>query len=56
MPLGTTISYIIIAIIIGALFGGIIRIIRYTSKRKKQDPVEKKLDRVLQLLEKQNKG
>ncbi|MFE6139323.1 DUF4083 domain-containing protein [Bacillus sp. NPDC057893] len=55
MPLGTTISYIIIAIIIGALFGGIIRIIRHTSNRKKQDPVEQKLDRVIQLLEKQNK-
>jgi len=55
MPLGITISYIIIAIIIGALFGGIIRIIRYTSNRKKQDPIEQKLDRVIQLLEKQNK-
>ncbi|MBJ7997334.1 DUF4083 domain-containing protein [Bacillus mycoides] len=55
MPLGTTISYIIIAIIIGALFGGIIRIIRHTNNRKKQDPVEQKLDRVIQLLEKQNK-
>ncbi|PES61600.1 DUF4083 domain-containing protein [Bacillus cereus] len=55
MPLGTTISYIIIAIIIGALFGGIIRIIRRTNNHKKQDPVEQKLDRVIQLLEKQNK-
>ncbi|HDR7415323.1 TPA: DUF4083 family protein [Bacillus toyonensis] len=55
MPLGTIISYIIIAIIIGALFGGIIRIIRHTSNHKKQDPVEQRLDRVIQLLEKQNK-
>ncbi|MEI3894646.1 MULTISPECIES: DUF4083 family protein [unclassified Bacillus (in: firmicutes)] len=55
MPLGTTISYIIIAIIIGALFGGIIRTIRHTSNHKKQDPVEQKLDRLIQLLEKQNK-
>lgn len=55
MPLGTTISYIIIAIIIGALFGGIIRIIRRNSNNKKQDLVEQKLDRVIQLLEKQNK-
>ncbi|QWG81196.1 MULTISPECIES: DUF4083 family protein [Bacillus cereus group] len=55
MPLGTTISYIIIAIIIGALFGGMIRIIRHTSNHKKQDPVEQKLDRVIQLLEKQDK-
>ncbi|PHD41495.1 DUF4083 domain-containing protein [Bacillus toyonensis] len=55
MPLGTTISYIIIAIIIGALFGGIIRIIRHTSNRKKQDSVEQKLDKIIQLLEKQNK-
>ncbi|PHD55595.1 DUF4083 family protein [Bacillus wiedmannii] len=55
MSLGTTISYIIIAIIIGALFGGIIRIIRRNSNQKKQDPVEQKLDRVIQLLEKQNK-
>ncbi|MFJ8417153.1 DUF4083 family protein [Bacillus paramycoides] len=55
MPLGTTISYIIIAIIIGALLGGIIRRIRHTSNRKKRDPVEQKLDRVIQLLEKQNK-
>jgi len=55
MPLGTTIYYVIIAVIIGALFGGIIRIIRHTSNRKKQDPVEQKLDKVIQLLEKQNK-
>ncbi|PQZ38847.1 DUF4083 domain-containing protein [Bacillus sp. MYb209] len=55
MPLGTTIYYVIIAVIIGALFGGIIRIIRHTGNRKKQDPVEQKLDRVIQLLEKQNK-
>lgn len=53
MPLGTTIYYIIIAIIIGALFGAIIRILRYTSSRKKQNPVEQKLDKVIQLLEKQ---
>ncbi|MED1568485.1 DUF4083 family protein [Bacillus paramycoides] len=44
-----------ILVIIGALFGGIIRIIRHTSNHKKQDPVEQKLDRVIQLLEKQNK-
>ncbi|MED0906562.1 DUF4083 domain-containing protein [Bacillus cereus] len=58
MPLENSIYYIvvtIILIIIGALFGGIIRIIRHTSNRKKQDPVEQKLDRVIQLLEKQNK-
>ncbi|MBJ8055696.1 DUF4083 family protein [Bacillus cereus] len=58
MPLETDIYYIevaIILVIIGALFGGIIRIIRHTSNRKKQDPVEQKLDRVIQLLEKQNK-
>ncbi|EJR92901.1 DUF4083 family protein [Bacillus mycoides] len=58
MPLETSIYYIevaIILVIIGALFGGIIRIIRHTSNRKKQDPVEQKLDRVIQLLEKQNK-
>ncbi|MDT3497418.1 DUF4083 domain-containing protein [Bacillus toyonensis] len=42
-------------VIIGALFGGIIRIIRHTNNRKKQDPVEQKLDKVIQLLEKQNK-
>ncbi|MFD6509785.1 DUF4083 family protein [Bacillus sp. NPDC060175] len=58
MPLETSIYYIevaIILVIIGALFGGIIRIIRHTSNRKKQDQVEQKLDRVIQLLEKQNK-
>ncbi|PEA58799.1 DUF4083 domain-containing protein [Bacillus thuringiensis] len=55
MPLETTISCIIIAIIIGALFGGIIRIIRHTSNHKKQESAEQKLDRVIQLLEKQNK-
>ncbi|MGQ8826293.1 DUF4083 family protein [Bacillus sp. NA_146.1] len=58
MPIENSIYYIvvtIILIIIGALFGGIIRIIRHTSNRKKQDPVEQKLDRVIQLLEKQNK-
>ncbi|ARJ24623.1 MULTISPECIES: DUF4083 family protein [Bacillus] len=58
MPLETSIYYIevaIILVIIGALFGGIIRIIRHTSNRKKQDPIEQKLDRVIQLLEKQNK-
>ncbi|EJS10752.1 DUF4083 family protein (plasmid) [Bacillus mycoides] len=58
MPLETDIYYIevaIILVIIGALFGGIIRIIRHTSNRKKQDSVEQKLDRVIQLLEKQNK-
>ncbi len=53
MPLGTTIYYIIIAVIIGALFGGIIRILRYTSSHKKQNPVEQKLDKIIQLLEKQ---
>ncbi|MBK5432151.1 DUF4083 family protein [Bacillus mycoides] len=58
MPLENSIYYIevaIILLIIGALFGGIIRIILHTSNRKKQDPVEQKLDRVIQLLEKQNK-
>ncbi|WP_242489409.1 DUF4083 family protein [Bacillus sp. TH19] len=45
----------IILVIIGAMFGGIIRIIRHTSNRKKQDQVEQKLDRIIQLLEKQNK-
>ncbi|MEF8682829.1 UNVERIFIED_CONTAM: DUF4083 family protein [Bacillus cereus] len=58
MPLENSIYYIGVAIIlaiIGALFGGIIRIIRHTSNRKKQDSVEQKLDRVIQLLEKQNK-
>ncbi|MED0979778.1 DUF4083 family protein [Bacillus paramycoides] len=56
MPLGTTIYYIIIAVIIGALFGGIIRILRYTSSHKKQNLVEQKLDKIIQLLEKQNKN
>ncbi|HDR6301698.1 DUF4083 domain-containing protein [Bacillus pseudomycoides] len=58
MPLENSMYYIgvaIILVIIGALFGGIIRIIRHTNNRKKQDPVEQKLDRVIQLLEKQNK-
>lgn len=55
MSLGTTISYTIIAIIIGVLFGEIIRIILHTSNRKKQDPIEQKLDRIIKLLEKQNK-
>ncbi|MEI4709485.1 DUF4083 family protein [Bacillus cereus] len=58
MPLENTIYYIgvaIILIIIGAMFGGIIRIIRHTNNRKKQDSVEQKLDKVIQLLEKQNK-
>ncbi|WP_242238239.1 DUF4083 family protein [Bacillus cereus group sp. BfR-BA-01316] len=58
MPLESSIYYIevaIILVIIGALFGGIIRIIRHTSNRKKQDPIEQKLDKVIQLLEKQNK-
>ncbi|MDA2274365.1 DUF4083 domain-containing protein [Bacillus thuringiensis] len=58
MPLENSIYYIgvaIILVIIGGLFGGIIRIIRYTSNRKKQDSVEQKLDKVIQLLEKQNK-
>lgn len=58
MPLENSIYYIgvaIILVIIGALFGGIIRIIRHTSNHKKQESVEKKLDRVIQLLEKQNK-
>lgn len=55
MPLETTIFCIIIAIIIGALFGGIIRIIQRNSNQKKQNQVEQKLDRVIQLLEKQNK-
>ncbi|PFS11216.1 DUF4083 domain-containing protein [Bacillus cereus] len=58
MPLENSIYYIgiaIILVIIGAIFGGIIRIIRHTSNYKKQDPVEQKLDRVIQLLEKQNK-
>ncbi|HDR7418331.1 TPA: DUF4083 family protein [Bacillus cereus] len=58
MPLENSIYYIGVAIflmIIGALFGGIIRIIRHTSNLKKQDSVEQKLDKVIQLLEKQNK-
>ncbi|MHA4095321.1 DUF4083 family protein [Bacillus cereus] len=58
MPLENSIYYIgvaIILVIIGALFGGIIRIIRHTSNRKKQDAVEQRLDKVIQLLEKQNK-
>ncbi|HDR7966554.1 DUF4083 family protein [Bacillus pacificus] len=55
MSLGTSIYYAITALIIGVLIGGIIRIIRHTSNRKKQDPVEQKLDRIIQLLEKQNK-
>ncbi|AOY15921.1 MULTISPECIES: DUF4083 family protein [Bacillus] len=58
MPLENSIYYIgvaIILMIIGALLGGIIRIIRYSSNRKKQDSVEQKLDKVIQLLEKQNK-
>jgi len=58
MPLENSIYYVgvaIILMIIGALLGGIIRIIRYSSNRKKQDSVEQKLDKVIQLLEKQNK-
>ncbi|MDA1532267.1 MULTISPECIES: DUF4083 family protein [Bacillus] len=58
MPLENTIYYIGVAIIlaiIGAMLGGIIRIIRHTNNRKKQDSVEQKLDKVIQLLEKQNK-
>ncbi|PGZ47623.1 DUF4083 domain-containing protein [Bacillus anthracis] len=58
MPLENPMYYtgiVIILVIIGALFSGIIRIIRHTSNHKKQDPVEQKLDRVIQLLEKQNK-
>ncbi|MGY4556798.1 DUF4083 family protein [Bacillus thuringiensis] len=58
MPLENSINYIGIAIIlmiIGALFGGIIRIIRHTSNHKKQKSVEQKLDKVIQLLEKQSK-
>lgn len=55
MPLETTISYIIIAIIIDALFGRITHMIRHTSNRKKQDLVQQKLYRIIQLLEKQNK-
>ncbi|AJH72144.1 hypothetical protein DJ86_1740 [Bacillus cereus ATCC 4342] len=58
MPLENSIYYIGVAIILaitGAMFGGIIRIIRHTNNRKKQDSVEQKLDKVIQLLEKQNK-
>lgn len=55
MFLGTSIYYAITALIIGVLLGGIIRIILHTSNRKKQNPVEQKLDRIIQLLEKQNK-
>ncbi|ALL24616.1 DUF4083 family protein [Bacillus tropicus] len=58
MPLENSIYYIGVAIIlaiIGAMLGGIIRIIRHTNNRKKQDSVEQKLDKVIQLLEKQNK-
>lgn len=58
MPLENSIYYIGVAIIlaiIGAMFGGIIRIIRHTNNHKKQDSVEQKLDKVIQLLEKQNK-
>ncbi|PFC87596.1 DUF4083 domain-containing protein [Bacillus anthracis] len=58
MPLENSIYYMgvtIILIIIGAMFGGIIHIIRHTNNRKKQDSVEQKLDKVIQLLEKQNK-
>ena len=58
MPLENSIYYIgvaIILMIIGALLGGIIRIIQYSSNHKKQDSVEQKLDKVIQLLEKQNK-
>ncbi|WP_084065988.1 DUF4083 family protein [Bacillus sp. JKS001846] len=36
--------------------GGIIRIILRNNNHKKQDPIEQKLDRVIQLLEKQNKN
>ncbi|OOR09592.1 DUF4083 domain-containing protein [Bacillus cereus] len=58
MPLENSIYYIgvtIILVIIGALLGGIIRLIQHTSNYKQQDSVEKKLDKVIQLLEKQNK-
>ncbi len=37
------------------MFGGIILIIRNINNRKKQDSVEQKLDKVIQLLEEQNK-
>ncbi|MED2039554.1 DUF4083 family protein [Bacillus wiedmannii] len=58
MPLENSIYYIgvtIILVIIGTLLGGIIRLIQHTSNYKKQDSVEQKLDKVIQLLEKQNK-
>ncbi|HDR7544650.1 MULTISPECIES: DUF4083 family protein [Bacillus] len=58
MPLENSIYYIGVAIIlaiIGAMFGGIILIIRNINNRKKQDSVEQKLDKVIQLLEEQNK-
>lgn len=58
MPLENSIYYMgvaIILVIIGAVFGGIIRIIRHTNNRKKQNSVEQKLDTVIQLLEEQNK-
>lgn len=58
MPLENSIYYMgvaIILVIIGAVSGGIIRIIRHTNNRKKQDSVEQKLDTVIQLLEEQNK-
>ena len=58
MPLENSIYYMgvaIILVIIGAVFGGIIRIIRHTNNRKKHDSVEQKLDTVIQLLEEQNK-
>ncbi|MCQ6331642.1 DUF4083 family protein, partial [Bacillus cereus] len=57
-PLENSIYYIGVAIIlaiIGAMFGGIILIIRHINNRKKQDSVEQKLDKVIQLLEEQNK-
>ncbi|MGM1531064.1 DUF4083 family protein [Bacillus cereus group sp. BceL215] len=58
MPLENSIYYMgvaIILVIIGAVFGGIIRIIQHTNNRKKQDSVEQKLDTVIRLLEEQNK-
>ncbi|WP_141547225.1 DUF4083 family protein [Bacillus wiedmannii] len=57
-PLENSVYYIgvaIILVIIGAMFGGIILIIRHTDNRKKQDSVEQKLDKVIHLLEEQNK-
>ncbi|WP_142312668.1 DUF4083 family protein [Bacillus wiedmannii] len=57
-PLENSVYYIgvaIILVIIGAMFGGIILIIRHTNNRKKQDSVEQKLDKVIHLLEEQNK-